>query len=125
MTGFLLGLISGIIVGIIVEYATKLMWEKHKRKTLARGLVAELELFQKEIQEFKTHYEAPIYSNNKSKLHLFKAKTIQNLQTTYSDIIRPKADRGARTHSEVEELSIKTQKTIALLKEEMDCIFTI
>ena len=96
--------------------SARLMEEERERKLLARGLIAELELFEKEIREYKSPREAPIYSSNLSKLHLFKQQTIQNLQITYSNISR--AFIGARTHSEIEKLSNQIQKTISLLKEE-------
>lgn len=127
IVSFTEGALSGAITIILVlklfsrkaspQFSGKPLEGESERRLLARGLIAELKLLNKEVRDYRSLHEAPIYTSSGSKLHLFKEETIQNLQSTYSSLLRGFV--GARKHSEIEELSNKIRKTIALLEKEM------
>jgi hypothetical protein len=116
---FSVGVILGVVITFAGNYFTEKLKERVQRKTLAKALVAELEVVKEHLLNYKTYKmkEVPIFSANIPSIVLFKAKTIDAILRIYLEINFGLS--SIVSQADVEKLTRQIDDTVRIIKNEL------
>ena len=116
---FSVGIILGVVITFAGNYFTEKLKEREQRKTLARALIAELEVIKEHLLNYKTYKikEVSIFSANIPSIVMFKAKTIDAILRIYLEINFGLS--SVLSPSDVEKLTQQIDDAIEIIKNEL------
>ena len=116
---FSIGIILGIVITFAGNYFTEKLKEREQRKTLAKGLVTELEVLKEHLLNYKTYKikEVPIFSANIPSIVLFRAETIDAILKIYLEINYGLS--SVVSSIDVEKLTRQIDDTVRIIENEL------